>query len=206
MAPIHYDDLANHLEEVWSTFGLHDHGIYEQVNPTALERSYKAELFPDHGEPLTEHNIPPWVELSFVWGGAHQSSIEESAVLPLELQWNYTITLARHDKRNDHELVQTFHQTLTNALRTIYPDENGTDVLAVEVRRAYRSHVSREPLNVVLYASGTSDIGDVLTQPSHDSLRTTLREEFMMVSTLLRAFAESFNPGTVGGYRSVESA
>jgi hypothetical protein len=40
----------------------------------------------------------------------------------------------------------------------------------------------------------------------HEHMQTVVREEYAMVHTLLQTFADTFNPGSVGGYRSVESA
>jgi len=122
MAQILYDDIANHLEEIWSSRGLHDHGIYELINPTTLERTYKAELFPEHGEPLTEHNMPPWVEVSFVWGPVHQQAEHTSVPIPLELTWNYTVTISRADKRSDLELVRDFYHAYGRSMTTIYSE------------------------------------------------------------------------------------
>jgi hypothetical protein len=33
-----------------------------------------------------------------------------------------------------------------------------------------------------------------------------IQEEYAMVNALLQTFADTFSPGSVGGYRSVESA
>jgi len=206
MAQILYDDIANHLEEIWSSRGLHDHGIYELINPTTLERTYKAELFPEHGEPLTEQNMPPWVEVSFVWGPVHQQADQPSVPIPLELTWNYTIPISRADKRSDLELVRDFYHAFGRSLATVYADVVGEDELAVEVRRIYLGREGHEPQQLILYASGTSDIGDVLLNPSTETLRNTLRDEFIVATALIRHCAERFSPGTVGGYRSVESA
>jgi hypothetical protein len=201
-----YEELANALEEGWSVIGLHEHDVAEQVNPTTLERSFRAELFPEHGDPLTEHNTPPWVEVSFVWGPSHQIHTGTLVTIPLELTWEYTITVPPADKRNDSELIRTLQSAIQSALRKVFHEEVGHDVLVLEVRRAYKAPEARELRCLEIHARGSSDISDVLGGHGHDHVQTVIQEEYAMVNVLLQTFADTFSPGSVGWYRSVESA
>jgi len=201
-----YEELANALEEGWSVSGLHEHDVAEQVNPTTLERSFRAELFPEHGDPLTEQNTPPWVEVSFVWGPSHQIHTGTLVTIPLELTWEYTITVPPADKRNDSELIRTLQSAIQSALRKVFHEEVGHDVLALEVRRAYKAPEARELRCLEIHVRGNSDISDVLGGHGHDHVQTVIQEEYAMVNVLLQTFADTFSPGSVGGYRSVESA
>lgn len=201
-----YEELANTIEEAWEQVGLHEHGVNETINPATLERTFRAEIFPEHGEPLTEQNLPPWVEMSFIWGPEHQRASEGTTPAPLELLWNYTITLAAHDKRSDSELLKSFMTVVNQTIRKLFQQTPDHDMLAIEIRRGYRSAESRELQHMVIYASGGSDIGDAFAATTPDMIRSILQEEMLVVSSLLRAFAETFSPGSVGGYRSVDSA
>ena len=201
-----YEELANALEEGWSVIGLHEHDVAEQVNPTTLERTFRAELFPEHGDPLTEHNTPPWVEVTMVWGPAHQVHTGQMVSVPLELTWEYTITVPPADKRNDNELIRTLQSAIQTSLRKLFHEDVGHDVLALEVRRAYKAPEARELRCLEIHARGSSDISDVLTGLGHDHMLIVIQEEYAMVNTLLQTFADTFSPGSVGGYRSVESA
>ncbi len=201
-----YEELANAIEEAWEQAGLHEHGVNETINPATLERTFRAEIFPDHGEPLTEQNIPPWVELSFVWDAEHQRASTANTPVALELLWNYTITLAGHDKRSDLELLKAFATVVNQTIRKLFQQAPDHDMLAVEIRRSYQSAETRELQHIVIYASGGSDISELFISKSADMLRTVLHEEMLVVASLLRALAEAFSPGSVGGYRTVESA
>lgn len=206
MTLLTYEELANTLEETWEHVGLHEHGVNESINPATLERTFRAEIFPEHGEPLTEHNVPPWVEVSFVWGPEQQRASENNTPVPLELLWNYTITLATHDKRSDGELLKSFMTIVHQTIRKLFQQTLDHDMLAVEIRRSYRSSDARELQQLVIFASGGSDIGDAFAATPPDMLRNILREELLVAANLLRAFADTFSPGSVGGYRSVDSA
>lgn len=201
-----YEELANAIEDAWEQAGLHEHGVNETINPATLERTFRAEIFPDHSEPLTEQNLPPWAELTFVWGPEQQRASDSSTPAPLELLWNYTVTLAVHDKRSDSELLKAFTVVINQTIRKLFQQTPDHDMLAIEVRRGYRSAESRELQHIVIYASGGSDIGEAFTATTPDMMRSILHEELLVVSSLLRALAEAFSPGSVGGYRSVESA
>lgn len=201
-----YEELANAIEDAWEEAGLHEHGVTESINPATLERTFRAEIFPDHGEPLTDHNVPPWVELSFVWGPEHQHASTNKTSTPLELLWNYTVTIASHDKRSDTELLKTFTTVVNQTIRKLFQQMPDHDMLAIEIRRSYRSGESRDVQHIVIYASGGSDIGESFTSATPDMIQRIIQEEMLVVTSLLRALAESFSPGSVGGYRTVESA
>jgi hypothetical protein len=201
-----YEELANAIEDAWDEAGLHEHSVTESINPATLERTFRAEIFPDHGEPLTEHNVPPWVELSFVWGPEHQHASTNNTPSSLELLWSYTITLASHDKRSDSELLKTFMTIVNQTIRKLFQQMPDQDMLAIEIRRGYRSGESRDVQHLVIYASGGSDIGESFVAATPDLIQRIIREEMLVVANLLRALAESFSPGSVGGYRTVDSA
>lgn len=201
-----YEELINTFESTWEQVGLHEHEIVEYITPATLERTFRVQLFPDHGEPLTDANMPPWVEATVVWGPAHH--LHDGGLttqLPLEIQWNYTIPLPLGEKRTDHEIVKAAHTLIRQVVRRLFNEDVGHDVLAIEMRRAFAPD-GRSVSAMQLYASGTSDITEVLLTAGSDALQTVLREECSMVAALVLAFAETFNPGSVGGYRAVESA
>lgn len=201
-----YEELANALEEGWAQIGLHEHDIAETINPTTLERMLRVQLFPEHGEPMTEQNTPPWVELTVVWEPAHQIHTGPAIDVPLELVWEYTVTIPSADRRNDVELIRSAHTAILGAFRRVFHQEVGHDVLALDIRRAYKVPDAKEVRSIELHARGSSDIAEVLTGLGHEHMLTVVREEYAMVSALLQAFADTFNPGSVGGYRTVESA
>ncbi len=200
-----YEDLINAFESTWSHVGLHEHDVVEYVTPATLERTFRATLFPDHGEPLTDANMPPWVEATVVWGPSHHIHDGTVMTTPLEIQWNYTIPLPLSDKRSDQEFAKTAQTTIRQVVRRLFDEDVGHEVLAIEIRRAFGAD-GRSVSAMHIYASGTSDISEVLLTPSTDAIHTVLREESSMAAALVFAFAETFNPGSVGGYRAVESA
>lgn len=200
-----YEEIVNAFESTWSQVGLHEHEIVEYVTPATLERTFRAHLFPDHGEPLTQANMPPWVEATLVWGPTHHVHDGAEVQIPLEIQWNYTIPLPLGEKRSDQELAKTAQTTIRQVVRRLFNEDVGHEVLAIEMRRAFAPD-SRSVSAMHLYASGTSDISEVLLAINHEAMHTVLREECSMAAALVLAFAETFNPGSVGGYRAVESA
>lgn len=200
-----YEELVNAFEATWAQVGLHEHDIVEYVTPATLERTFRATLFPDHGEPLTDANMPPWVEATVVWGPAHHLHEGATLATPLEIQWNYTIPLPLSDKRSDQEFAKTAQMTIRQVVRRVFNEDVAHEVLAIEVRRAF-SPDGRTVSALHIYASGTSDISEVFLTPSSEMMHTVLREECSMAAALVLAFAETFNPGSVGGYRAVESA
>lgn len=201
-----YEELVNAFESTWGPAGLHEHEVVEHITPATLERTFRVHLFPDHGEPLTDANMPPWVEATLVWGPLHQLHDGNAAIpLPLEIQWNYTIPLPLGEKRTDQEIAKAAHVLIRQVVRRLFNEDVGHEVLAIELRRAFASD-SRSVSALQLYASGTSDISEVLLTTGSEALHTVLREECSMAAALVMAFAEAFNPGSVGGYRAVESA
>ena len=201
-----YEELANTIEDAWEQVGLHDHGVNESINTGTLERTFRAEIFPEHGEPLTDQNMPPWAEVSFTWGPDQQRFSTGGKPVLFELGWNYTITLPAHDKRSDVDLLRAFTTAIHQALRKVFQQTPEHDVLAVEIRRVYKSPESRELQHIQLFATGASDISDTLAATNIEHIQAIVQEELVVVASFLRTFAEIFSPGTVGGYRSVESA
>lgn len=200
-----YEELINAFEATWAQVGLHEHEIVEFVTPATLERTFRAHLFPDHGEPLTAANMPPWVEAMLVWGPTHHVHDGADVQIPLEIQWNYTIPLPLGEKRSDQELAKAAQTTIRQVVRRLFNEDIGHEVLAIEIRRAFAPD-SRTVSALHIYATGTSDISEVLLAMNHETMHTVLREECGMAHALVLAFAETFNPGSVGGYRAVESA
>lgn len=110
-----YDDLAGGLEDAWLAARFHDHTLVESVVPDMHDRTFRAELFPDHPEPLTEATMPPWVEVSFTWAAIHQLRSEGHSGIgnePLELSWVYNVPVHGMLDRNDGELVQLFRRAI----------------------------------------------------------------------------------------------
>lgn len=201
-----YEELANTIEDAWEQVGLHDHGVNESINPSTLERTFRAEVFPEHGEPLNDQNMPPWAEVSFTWGPDQQRFSTAGKPVLFELGWSYTITLPAHDKRNDVDLLRAFTTAIHQALRKVFQQTPEHDVLAVEIRRVYKSPESRELQHILLFATGASDISDSLAATNIEHIQAIVQEELVVVAAFLRTFAEVFSPGTVGSYRAVESA
>ena len=207
---ITYDELAAGLEDAWVLAGLHDHLLVESVQPDTFDRTYRVELFPEHPEPLTEGTSPPWVELSFTWTAAHQLFSEGREISPglLELAWTYTVDVRGQNDRGDIDLVRGFNAAVRAALRRAAPDMPApVEYIAVEVRRGYRSSADKPALAYVqLVGTNVTDLGDLWSDRSPESLREALREELLIVSSLLHSLGESFMPAGLGGYRPVDTA
>ncbi|HMO59642.1 MAG TPA: hypothetical protein PKA05_02095 [Roseiflexaceae bacterium] len=207
---ITYDELAAGLEDAWLMAGLHDHAIIENIAPETLDRSYRAELFPEHPEPIDETSPPPWVELNFAWTPAHQLRAEGRDIPPgpLELAWTYTIDLRSGPERTDAELLRAFHGAVRAALRRITPDApQPAEYIAVEIRRGYRPVGDRMAVSYIqLVGTNVTDLEDLWSARAPDFLREALREELRVVAALLHALGETFAPGGLGGYRSVDTA
>jgi hypothetical protein len=160
---ISYEELAVGLEEAWLLAGLHEHAIVESIQPGTLDRVYRAELFPEHPEPIGEGWSPPWVELNLVWTAAHQLFSEGRDITPgpLELAWTYTVDVRSFD-RSDVELLRAFNSAVRAALRRVMPDfPPPADYIAVEIRRGYR--IDDKPSLVYLQIVGTNvtDLSDL---------------------------------------------
>lgn len=207
---ISYDDLAGGLEDAWIMAGLHEHAVVESVNPATLERTYRVEIFPEHPEPMTEQASPPWVELSFTWSPAHQLFSEGREIPPgvLELAWTYTVDVRNHTDRPDLELVRAFNTAVRAALKRAAPDVPvPSDYIAIEVRRGYRTSGDRPTQSYVqLIGTNVTDLTDLWDHRNAEALREVLREELMIVGTLIHALAETFAPNGLGGYRTVDTA
>ena len=207
---ITYEELAAGLEDAWVLVGLHDHAINETINPEALERTYRAELFPEHPEPLTDSTAVPWVEASFTWNPAQQLHAEGTQVSPgvTDLTWTYTIDVRQQTDRTDLELTRGFHAAVRSAIRRIAPEmATAAEYIAVEVRRGYRLSNER-PVQAYVQMVGTNvtDLSDLWSNRQPEALREALRDELVIVAALLHALGESFAPTSIGGYRSVDSA
>lgn len=206
---ISYEELAASLEDAWLMAGLHEHNVVESVAPESLDRLYRAELFPEHPEPMLPGNTPPWVEVSFTWSPSHQLHAEGQAVPPgpLELGWTYTVEVQGALERSDLDLARAFQSSVRTALRRAVPDVSApSDYIAVEVRRGYRSSGDRmAPVYVQLVGTNVTELSDLWTNRAPDALRDALREELLIVAALLRALGETFAPSGMGGYRSVDA-
>lgn len=207
---ITYDELASGLEEAWLMAGLHDHLITESVVPETLERIYRAELFPEHPEPLSPGAMPPWVEVTFTWTPAQQLRAEGRDISPgvLELAWTYTVDVRAQSDRSDMDLTRAFQAAVRATVRRVAPDlATADEYIALEVRRGYRSGADRPTLAYVqLVGTNVTDLSDMWSERRPEALREGLREELVLVAVLLRALGETFAPSGVGGYRQVDSA
>ena len=207
---ITYDELAAGLEDAWVLAGLHDHLLVESVQPDTLERTYRVELFPEHAEPLTEGTTPPWVELSFNWTPAQQLHSEGREISPgvLELAWTFTVDVRGQGERGDVDLARAFNAAVRAALRRAAPDmPTPAEYIAIELRRGYRTNAEKPTLAYVqIVGTNVTDLGDLWADRAPDALREALRDELIIVASLLHALGESFAPSGLGGYRSVDTA
>jgi hypothetical protein len=139
-----YEELADTIEDAWEQVGLHDHGVNESINPSTLERTFRAEIFPEHGEPLTNQKHAHRPEVSFT---CEQTSNDLARVVnQYYLSWAGITPspLPAHDKRNDVDLLRAFTTAIHQALRKVFQQTPEHDVLAVEIRRVYKSPDQRE--------------------------------------------------------------
>ncbi|MCU0492875.1 MAG: hypothetical protein MUD01_14890 [Chloroflexaceae bacterium] len=205
-----YDDLVTELEEGWLAAGLHEHAVIESVVPSSHDRSYKAELFPEHPEPLTEDTMPPWAELNFIWTAMHQLRAEgrEIAAEPVDLSWTYTVNVRGMNERNDHELVRMFQKAVQSGFQRIYPLEaDEMEPVAVEVRRIYQG--DRQNLNQVylqLVSINLTDLSDQWNDRDPRALRVVIRAEVQLAAAIIQALSETFTPTGRGSYRTVDAA
>lgn len=207
---ITYEELAAGLEDAWAFVGLHEHTINETINPEVLERTYRAELFPEHPEPLGEGVTVPWVEVSFTWSPAQQLHAEGVQISPgvTELTWTYTIDVRQQAERNDTDLSRAFHAAVRAAIRKIAPELfTAAEYIAVEVRRGYRLSNDR-PVQAYVQLIGTNvtDLSDLWSNRQPETIREALRDELTIVAALLHSLAETFAPSGIAGYRSVDTA
>jgi hypothetical protein len=205
-----YDDLITGLEDAWLAVGFHEHAFIESVIPATHDRACKVELFPEHAEPLTADNMPPWLELTFTWNPIHQLRSEgrDLPAEPLDLTWTYTATVLGQRERNDTELVRMFQRAVQTAFERYYPAEAAEmEPVAVEVRRVYQAHDQRLQLEYVQLASTTvSDLFEQLPDRDMQGLRSLLRIELQLASTIIANLTDAFTPHGRGGYRSVDAA
>ncbi len=207
-----YEDLVLSLEQAWTAVGLHEHAFVESVIPASHDRSYRVELFPEHDEPLTMENMPPWVEVSFTWSALHQIRSEHHSVStdPLDLIWTYTVNAYSVQDRNDHELVRLFQQAFNTVFQRYYPDEaDNIEPLAVEVRRTYQGQGDNQKFQLVyvqLSSTNITDLSDQWNERDPRVLSSLIQIEIQFARAVIRALAEAFNPGGRGGYRTVDAA
>ncbi|MCS6882216.1 MAG: hypothetical protein RMK84_00625 [Oscillochloridaceae bacterium] len=207
---ITYDDLVAGLEDAWLAVGLHEHAFIESVIPATQDRTCKVELFPEHDEPLTSENTPPFLELSFTWTPVHQLLAEgrNLPVEPLDLQWTYTVVTTIARERSDTELVRMFQRAVANAFERFYPAEVAQmEPVMVEVRRVYQGGPERLRLEQTQLVSSTvSDLFELWPDRDPQSLREVLRVEMQLASAIIANLADAFTPRGRGGYRTVDAA
>jgi hypothetical protein len=168
------------------------------------------ELFPEHEEPLSHENMPPWLDLSFTWSPVHQLIAEgrDLPIEPLDLSWSYTATVVGQQDRSDTELVRMFQRAVHNAFQRYYPAEAAEmEPIAVEVRRIYTSGGQKLQLDYIQLVSST--VSDLFEQwPDRDmpGLRALLRLEMQLASAIVANLADAFTPRGRGGYRTVDAA
>lgn len=207
-----YDDLAGGLEDAWILAQLHEHTLIEAVVPDIHDRTFRAELFPDHPEPLTDATMPPWVEISFTWTALHQLRSEGHSGLgneALELSWVYNVPVHGMIERNDSELVRLFRRAVQTAYTRMLGENASSELpeVAVEVRRMYISADRRPvPAYIQLVSSNVTDLSEYWSGPDASVLRETLGTELQFSAAVIQALAEVFTPGGRGGYLSVDTA
>ncbi|MEI8306198.1 MAG: hypothetical protein WCF99_03935 [Chloroflexales bacterium] len=205
-----YDDLVGGLEDAWLAVGLHEHAFIESVIPTSHDRTCKVELFPEHDEPLTSENIPPWLEIGFTWSAVHQMISEgrEIPTEPLDLTWSYTVTLLGSQERNDIEMVRMFQRAVQTAFVRYYPAEAAEmEPVAVEVRRIYQSEGQKLQIDSIQLVSTTvSDIFEQWSDRDLTGLRALLRTELQLAGAIIANLSDVFMPRGRGGYRTVDAA
>lgn len=205
-----YDDLVASLEDSWPVVGLHEHALIESVLPTTHDRTYKVELFPEHPEPLTEENMPPWVEVNFTWSALHQLRSEgrELPPEPLDLTWTYTVSVQGMPERSDHELVRLFQRVVHAAFLRFYPVEaEEMEPVAVDVRRIYQGDGPRlRQAYVQLVSANITDLSDQWAERDPRGLRALIKTEVQLASAIIHGLAEVFAPNGRGSYRPVDAA
>lgn len=205
-----YDDLVTGLEDAWLAVGFHEHAFIESVIPATHDRTLKVELFPEHDEPLTNENMPPWLDLSCTWSAVHQlvSEGRELPLEPLDLSWTYTATVVGLQERSDSELVRMFQRAVHSAFQRFYPAEAAEmEPIAVEVRRVYQSNGQKLELDYLQLVSSTvSDLFEQWPDRDMQGLRALLRVEMQLASAIIANLADSFTPKGRGGYKAVDAA
>ncbi|PDW01752.1 hypothetical protein [Candidatus Viridilinea mediisalina] len=205
-----YEDLVTGLEDAWLVAGFHEHAFVESVVPATHDRTCRLELFPDHDEPLTSENMPPFLDLSFTWSPAHQLLAEGRSlpVEPLDLTWVYTATVVARYDRSDLELVRMFQRSVMQAFQHYYPAEAADmEPIAVEVRRIYLPGAQAPQLDYIQLVSSTvSDLFEQWGERDLLGLRALLRQEFFLASAIISHLADAFAPHGRGGYTTVDAA
>jgi hypothetical protein len=205
-----YENLVTELEHAWDAVRLHEHALIESVTPAGHDRSYKAELFPEHPEPLREEDMPPWVEVAFTWSALHQLRSEghDVAADPMDITWTYTVNVRGMAERSDTELVRIFQRAVTGVYRRLFPVEaEDMETIPVEVRRYYQGagrHLDQ--VYVQLLFVNISDLSDQWEVRDPRALRDILRQELLLARGIIDALADVFAPDGRGGYRTVDAA
>lgn len=214
---VSYDELVATLEDAWIAAGLHEHALIESLTPGTLERSFRAELFPEHDELLDEASMPPWVELAFVWGATHQLLADGHSQAaegePLDLAWTFMVLVKPSQRSHqDADLVQMFQWAVQQALQRVAPGEGVSDFFVpVEVRRVYHSDEHRRPLlsHIQLVSTNITDLLEQWTPQDGGSIRRAVRREVQIASTILHSLSSMFGDQPNNGhglYRPVETA
>lgn len=205
-----YDDLVAELEEAWAAVGLHEHTLIESVTPATHDRSYKVDLFPEHPEPLTDENMPPWVEVNFVWSALHQLRSEgrDLGAEPFEMTWMYNVNVRGMNERSDVELVRMFQKAVQGAFKRYYPIEaEEIEPVPVEVRRTYQGDAAGLRMAYLqLVSPNITDLSDQWTERDPRALRTLIRNEVHLAAAIIQALANVFTPRGHGSYQTVEAA
>lgn len=210
-----YDTLVTELESAWVLANFHEHQLIESIQPDTLDRTYKADLFPEHADPLNEDNIPPWVELSFNWSALHQLRSEGHSIDvsqdPLAMTWIYNVMVRDPIReRTDQDLVRLFQKSVFNGLRQFFLAEQAeTAPVAVEVRRIYHSDGQTTELAYVhLISPNLSDLSEMWNERDVNNLRGYIESEFAIAQAVVQSLATTFTPasGPHGNYQSVDTA
>ncbi len=217
---VSYDELVATLEDAWAAAGLHEHALVEHITPTTLERSFRVELFPEHDELLDDTTMPPWVELTFVWGAVHQLladgqplNEEPLDLAPLDLAWTFMVLVKPNQRtRSDAELVQMFQWAVQQAVQRVAPGDGTSDFyIPVEVRRVYHSDDQRRPLlsHIQLVSTNITDLLEQWVPQDGGSVRRAIRREVQIASAILSSLSTMFDNQPSNGrglYRPVETA
>jgi hypothetical protein len=198
---LNYDLLVAVLESTWETVGFHEHELIESIQPDTLDRSYKADLFPEHPQPLDEEVLVPWVEINFAWNTIHElcslgHTVNGKVDEPLGIAWLYNV-IVRDNMReySDQELVRVFHRCVQSALSSFVTDLIETPPIAVEIRRVYHT---REQLPELVYVHLVSpnftDLTEFWTEHNPQGLHDMLLGEFELAHTVIQSLSETFTP------------
>ncbi len=218
---INYNLLVAILESSWDEVGFHEHELIESVQPDSLDRVYKADLFPEHPEPMQEETIPPWVEVSFAWSAKHELisegySIDGKKDVPLGLTWMYNVLVrGSMTEYSNHELVRTFQRCVQKALSDFYMSDVIESVpMVVDLRHIYHCYEQEQNLAYVQIVSPNyTDLSEQWQETNPHNFRDFIVSEFELAYAVVQSLSELFipepsaSPVSSGGlYRSVDTA